>query len=116
MGDGFNGALRTRFGLPHVLRCTPVEPSAHGDKRALNPASRLANPSIELLFVQGAPFPAGRPTQGYIKVPVVPFVVRDGLLSEDLHTEVGHCVPLAAEAKLPRPSKSCTTVQWCCRA
>ena len=52
VGDGLHDVLRMRFDQPHVPRRAPVKPSAHGAKRALYPASRPANPCVELLLAR----------------------------------------------------------------
>ena len=58
MGDGLHDVLRMRFGQPHVPRRAPAKPSAHGAKRAPNPASRPADPRVELLLARHEPLSA----------------------------------------------------------
>ena len=61
VGDGLHDVLRMRSGQSHVPRRAPVKPLAHGAKRALDLASRPANPRVELLLARREPLPAGCP-------------------------------------------------------
>ena len=72
VGDGLHDVLRMRFGQPHVPRRAPMEPSAHGAKRALNPAPRPANPRVELLRARREPLSAGRPAHDAVLAPHAP--------------------------------------------
>ena len=69
MGDGLHDVLRMRFGQPHVPRRAPVEPSAHGAKRALDAAPRPADPRVELLLARREPLPSGRPAHDAVLAP-----------------------------------------------
>ena len=72
VGDGLHDVLRIRFGRPDVPRRAPVEPLAHGAKRALDPAPRPADPRVELLLARREPLLAGCPAHDAVLAPHAP--------------------------------------------